>query len=890
MLVAIKLAQDPHNLTSAQHKEMAALAYTLFALAGLGPESIRSVKLRVDENTTITLGTRQRKAILFTASFEVELVPTIDPQQTLAAAKNITATVDKAGSLADALKLAGPNSSVPAFIADHSLVVDVSISDDTVPTTTAHTTVCEAGFEVDASASNVCVDVDECTLSGDTPSESGAATAEAFGPFATTAAPSTTNTTLPPGVGAGLSGLEAATAGGNASRTCHEHARCVNSPGSFSCVCDDGWHGNGVDECADTNECAETPGGQPCHANATCYNNAGSFTCDCGPGWSGNGLTCEDVDECHAGADHCGDHTHCVNTVGSFACVCDQGWAVADVGCADLDECAAGKDGVCHPQALCSNTVGSYTCTCNPGWAGDGATTCSDVDECSNVAMVDCSGRAFTNAECSTLPSNAQLPPSTCTLLLETWRNDGVCDKAKPSLFCTELGCDGTDCLRNPNTSSCPSVAGAFVIDRPTACPMGSACENLQGSYRCAANTSNTTGHGWVAATTQQPRDVFGPTSAAGVSAATSSDTGSDRVLLVFTSVCLVLVILAVSLVLVWRHWLTLRPALGGDKVLPRRPSTESQGITSPAIFASRRASRRYSHDPVALALNSAAAGGQSPGASRAGSVPAPSTVLPAVTGVAQAVDAGGTKNTGEAMPTANRVALRGAPVLFPGEASDASLRGIGVPQVASTDSNLSIGSLADPVLDDVYQHHAIEAEFLRQSLYTSKTNPCNARSPDFPAAPPVLALEATIPEDPPGRNSSSAHRPPGATGHGHGGGYRNESRVGQPHDSGDPPSTWPKLVRFVWQMGPANARFRVLRPPPRPNIKGVVAAKLTQPRKASKTCVCHCINGVLLRAGAQACGRLECTRKATSTNGRSGCQHNPSASSRSTWWARQRN
>ena len=38
----------------------------------------------------------------------------------------------------------------------------------------------------------------------------------------------------------------------------------------------------------DVNECLTTP----CDANAVCTNTLGSFTCVCNPGYSGDGLTC----------------------------------------------------------------------------------------------------------------------------------------------------------------------------------------------------------------------------------------------------------------------------------------------------------------------------------------------------------------------------------------------------------------------------------------------------------------------------------------------------------------------------------------------------------------------------------------------------------------------
>ena len=94
------------------------------------------------------------------------------------------------------------------------------------------------------------------------------------------------------------------------SHSCHRHAKCVNSDGSFDCKCNDGWKGNGRNckgctrnslqiapqviitscMCVDINEC--TTGSYTCHDNAHCVNTNGSYTCHCLPGFSGNGRSC----------------------------------------------------------------------------------------------------------------------------------------------------------------------------------------------------------------------------------------------------------------------------------------------------------------------------------------------------------------------------------------------------------------------------------------------------------------------------------------------------------------------------------------------------------------------------------------------------------------------
>ena len=95
---------------------------------------------------------------------------------------------------------------------------------------------------------------------------------------------------------------------------CDPDADCINSPGSYSCVCREGWHGPG-------NEIPRgsgfDPGCQPimnceigrnnCHPDAKCVEIDGSalYRCECNTGWHGDGVTCVDNDECLMGQHAC---------------------------------------------------------------------------------------------------------------------------------------------------------------------------------------------------------------------------------------------------------------------------------------------------------------------------------------------------------------------------------------------------------------------------------------------------------------------------------------------------------------------------------------------------------------------------------------------------------
>ena len=63
-------------------------------------------------------------------------------------------------------------------------------------------------------------------------------------------------------------------------------------------------------------------------------NTDGSFACICNVGYSGDGVSCQDIDECSAGDDGCYDNSACLNTDGSFTCVCNVGYSGHEVGLA----------------------------------------------------------------------------------------------------------------------------------------------------------------------------------------------------------------------------------------------------------------------------------------------------------------------------------------------------------------------------------------------------------------------------------------------------------------------------------------------------------------------------------------------------------------------------
>ncbi|XP_067845132.1 EGF-containing fibulin-like extracellular matrix protein 1 isoform X1 [Heptranchias perlo] len=155
---------------------------------------------------------------------------------------------------------------------------------------------------------------------------------------------------------------------------CGPELTCINTRGSFSCRCSQGYQKRG-DQCFDIDECNIPP---YCHHG--CVNTPGSYYCQCNAGFqlASNNHTCRDVNECETGSP-C-DH-QCFNIVGSFICQCDQGYELNPdkVTCRDVDECAYSSY-MCQHQ--CVNEPGRFSCICPEGYKLLGTRMCQDINEC----------------------------------------------------------------------------------------------------------------------------------------------------------------------------------------------------------------------------------------------------------------------------------------------------------------------------------------------------------------------------------------------------------------------------------------------------------------------------------------------------------------------------
>ncbi|XP_039902843.1 fibulin-7-like isoform X2 [Simochromis diagramma] len=103
-------------------------------------------------------------------------------------------------------------------------------------------------------------------------------------------------------------------------------SHCTHFLGSTRCTCDVGFTISGRDNniCTDIDECHLFPLGQPgLLCVHQCVNTPGSFHCICPSGYdlTRDGRGCTDIDECENRMHNCTADQLCVNTYGGFQCV-----------------------------------------------------------------------------------------------------------------------------------------------------------------------------------------------------------------------------------------------------------------------------------------------------------------------------------------------------------------------------------------------------------------------------------------------------------------------------------------------------------------------------------------------------------------------------------------
>jgi hypothetical protein len=208
---------------------------------------------------------------------------------------------------------------------------------------------------------------------------------------------------------------------------CGAHGVCVSNSGVEGCSCSAGYAGASCDECASGFEDPDDDGvcepvgacSLDCGVHGTCVGSSGGEVCECEEGYEGDGC-----DECAPGFEDpdengsceplilcdsdCGLHGVCVVESGQDVCRCDEGYAgqtceTCAPGYQDNDgdgtcKVACAQDGTdCSGHGTCDDASGTPVCSCAAGYAGDACEGCAsgyqDHDDDGTCAP-DCSGVA----------------------------------------------------------------------------------------------------------------------------------------------------------------------------------------------------------------------------------------------------------------------------------------------------------------------------------------------------------------------------------------------------------------------------------------------------------------------------------------------------------------
>ncbi|KAH9505489.1 hypothetical protein Btru_057443 [Bulinus truncatus] len=142
-----------------------------------------------------------------------------------------------------------------------------------------------------------------------------------------------------------------------------------------------------IDECLDNSTCDQL-----------CVNTEGSFTCSCRDGFRLNKSdlkSCKDINECEERSSSC--KHKCSNNPGNYSCSCYTGFTLdADGYSCNIEEEIRDKCYVCQQVCMSGENV---TCGCRLGYEPkpDSKYDCQDIDEC-KYGTQPCSQMALMNA------------------------------------------------------------------------------------------------------------------------------------------------------------------------------------------------------------------------------------------------------------------------------------------------------------------------------------------------------------------------------------------------------------------------------------------------------------------------------------------------------------
>lgn len=153
---------------------------------------------------------------------------------------------------------------------------------------------------------------------------------------------------------------------------CHIHATCEYSNGTASCVCKEGYEGDGT-LCSKKDTCVGSTA--DCSHNAECIQTGpGTHSCVCQQGWTGNGKDCVEINNCLLpGTGGCHNNATCLYIgPGQNECECKKGFRGNGIDCEPIISCLEQTE-KCHPLATCQSTSsGIWSCVCQEGYEGNG--------------------------------------------------------------------------------------------------------------------------------------------------------------------------------------------------------------------------------------------------------------------------------------------------------------------------------------------------------------------------------------------------------------------------------------------------------------------------------------------------------------------------------------